>query len=271
MGTHRKSPTPNAELCSVFAEGSALRDGCQEQNISWQLAEETPVAFVYNTVAHAVMMATPADLEDFAMGFSISEEIIDRPDAVMLTKVENHDAGTRLCIAVDPDHLGRGFSARRNMAGRTGCGLCGIEDLKNAVREPKPVGTPRANVHAAAILRAFEDLPRHQPMNRLNRSVHAAAFCDREGRILLAREDIGRHNALDKLIGAMYRAKLNPTDGFVAMTSRCSFELVQKAAAANIPMLATISAPTALAVDLAKRAEMSLAALSHPGAVVKFP
>jgi len=270
MGSHATALTKPSTLCSVLAAGSALRSGQCEETVDWQLAEEVPVAFVYNTVPHAVMMATPADLEDFALGFSIAEEIIDRPDATLLSKVEHHDAGVRLCIAVDPDHVGRGFSARRSMAGRTGCGLCGIEDLKNAVREPKPRTSTVPDVKPEAIIQAFDTMAHHQPMNSVNKSVHGAAFCDLDGRILMVREDIGRHNALDKLIGAIYRAKLTPSEGFVVMTSRCSFELVQKASAASISLLATLSAPTALAVDLAERAGMSLAARAQPGAVVRF-
>lgn len=247
-----------------------MRTGQREHVVDWQLAEEIPVAFVYNTIPHAVMMATPADLQDFALGFSIAEEIIDRPDAILLSKIEHHDAGVRLCIAVDPDLVGRGFSARRSMAGRTGCGLCGIEDLKNAVREPRSRPSPAPHIGPEAITRAFDTLPHHQPMNGLNKSVHGAGFCDVEGNILMVREDIGRHNALDKLIGALYRADLNPAQGFVVMTSRCSFELVQKASAAGISLLATLSAPTALAVDLAERAGLSLAARAQRGAVVRF-
>ncbi|HEY9081280.1 formate dehydrogenase accessory sulfurtransferase FdhD [Magnetovibrio sp.] len=256
--------------CSVLTAGSTHRSDQREQAIDWHLAEEVPVAFVYNTAPHAVMMATPADLEDFALGFSIAEEIITHPDATLLTKVEHHDAGVRLCIAVDPDHVGRGFAARRSMAGRTGCGMCGIEDLQNAVRKPKRLKTPVPHVGVEAIMHAFEQLPHNQPMNSVNKSVHAAAFCAPDGRILMAREDIGRHNALDKLIGAVHRAGLSPSLGFVAMTSRCSFELVQKACAAGIPLLATLSAPTALAVDLAERAGMSLAARAQSGTVVRF-
>jgi len=270
MGTHSTPQTDHSALCSVLAQGSALRTGQCEQDIGWQLAEEVPVAFVYNTIPHAVMMATPADMEDFALGFSIAEEIITRPDATLLSKIEHHHEGVRLCIAVDPDHLGRGFAARRSMVGRTGCGMCGIEDLENAVRVPKRRTAPPPYVGADAITRAFDTLAHHQPMNRLNKSVHGAAFCDTDGHILIAREDIGRHNALDKLIGAIYRADLCPAQGFVVMTSRCSFELVQKASAAGISLLATLSAPTALAVDLAERAGLGLAARAQPGTVVRF-
>ncbi len=274
-GRHRpEEPEAQVASGSVYAAGSAFRGADRMEPVAWHLAEEAPVAFVYNTESHTVMMATPADLEDFALGFSLAEEIVDDPRAVLLVKPEAVADGWRLCIAVDPDHLGRGAAVQRGMAGRTGCGLCGVDSLDGAVR-PVRRRTPGAGldpnaIPAEALMRAFEDLPAHQPMNRQNRSVHAAAFCDAEGRILVCREDVGRHNALDKVIGAAVRAGYRLADGFVVMTSRCSFELVQKAVAVGIPLLATLSAPTALAVDLAGRAGMGLAALARPGGVVMF-
>jgi FdhD protein len=153
------------------------------------------------------------------------------------------------------------------MEGRTGCGLCGIEEMADAIRMP-PNAAPVAPLDATAVAKAFAALPHHQPMNAVNRTVHAAAWSDPHGTILLAREDVGRHNALDKLIGAMTRANLNPRHGFVLMSSRCSFELVQKCAHAGIGALATISAPTALAHKLARAAGLHLAALSQQGVMI---
>ena len=174
-------------------------------------------------------------------------------------------------IMVDVATASRAEVARerqaRSLEGRSGCGLCGMQRLDQVVRNVRPV---RAGftVEADAVARAFAELPGRQVMNRLNHSVHAAAWADPSGAILLIREDVGRHNALDKLIGAMVAAGLDPAAGFCVMTSRCSFELVQKSAAVGIPCLATVSAPTSLALDLAERAGMTLASLSPDGVVL---
>ena len=155
----------------------------------------------------------------------------------------------------------------RSLEGRVGCGLCGIAELEDAIRMPAHK-VPHVKFGAAAIARAFAALPGHQPMNEVNRTVHAAAFCSVDGAILLAREDVGRHNALDKLIGAVARAGLSPQSGFVLMSSRCSFELVQKCAAVGIGALATISAPTALALKLARQAGLQIAAMAKNGVMI---
>ncbi|MBI3674858.1 MAG: formate dehydrogenase accessory sulfurtransferase FdhD, partial [Rhizobiales bacterium] len=151
--------------------------------------------------------------------------------------------------------------------GRVGCGLCGIEDIRDAIRMPAGKA-PRVRLSPQAVARAYEALPRHQPMNAVNRTVHAAAWCSVDGEILLSREDVGRHNALDKLIGALARQGADLASGFVLMSSRCSFELVQKCALAGIGALATVSAPTALALSLAKQAHLKLAALSQRGVMI---
>ena len=155
----------------------------------------------------------------------------------------------------------------RNMEGRVGCGLCGIAELEDAIRMPHHK-VKQVRFSATAIEAAFSALPQHQPMNAVNRTVHAAGFCSVDGSILLAREDVGRHNALDKLIGAMARAGISPQNGFVVMSSRCSFELVQKCATVGIGALATISAPTALAFKLARQAGLKLAARAHQGVMI---
>jgi FdhD protein len=156
---------------------------------------------------------------------------------------------------------------KRSLEGRVGCGLCGIEDIKDAIRMPEGIAVTAA-LSPQAVARAYEALPQYQPMNAVNRTVHAAAWCSPQGVILLSREDVGRHNALDKLIGALAKSKTNLRDGFVLMSSRCSFELVQKCALAGIGALATISAPTALALQLAKQAGLKLAALSKGGVMI---
>ncbi|MQX34969.1 formate dehydrogenase accessory sulfurtransferase FdhD [Roseospira navarrensis] len=239
--------------------------------VDWDLPDEAAVAFVYNGDPFAVMMATPADLEDFALGFSLAEGIIPRADALLLTKVRQQPEGWEVCLAVDEDRadLSR-LAGRRGLEGRGGCGLCGVESLAQAARALPRVPPVPPGVTPAAIARAFQALPEHQPLNARTRSVHGAAFCDPQGRILLAREDVGRHSALDKLIGAMARAGLSAGSGFVVLTSRCGVELVQKAAFAGVPLLATLSAPTALALQAAQGAGLTLAARARPDGVVMF-
>ena len=239
------------------ADGGAAR-------ILWQVPEEVPVALMFNSQPFAVMMATPADLEDFGVGFALAERIVPDIEAIAGVIAMPVDNGVCIDIALREGIAPRG--TRRAIEGRSGCGLCGVEDIAEVIRPVRHV-TRAFELTEPAVRRAFEALPAHQPMNRLNHSVHAAAWCDRSGRVLLAREDVGRHNALDKLIGALARQKIDPASGFVAMTSRCSFELVQKASAAGIPYLATISAPTALALKLAGDANIGLAVASREGIV----
>lgn len=239
--------------------------------VAWTLPEEAPVALVVNAHPLAVMMATPADLEDFAVGFLLAEGVIAHPDALILTKVRPLSEGWELCLTVDPDTIDESRLVPRAVEGRTGCGLCGVRHLADALPPLPRARDSGARVSPAAIDRAFAALPDHQPLNATTRSVHGAAFCDASGRIVLAREDVGRHTALDKLIGALARARRSPDDGFVVMTSRCSVELVQKAVRAGFTLLATVSAPTTLALDVAGRAGLTLAARARPDGVVVLP
>jgi len=231
------------------------------------IAEEVPVALVYNNISHAVMMATPADLADFGLGFSLSEGILADKDELMDIGVSESDAGieVRMAIALKRFRLLR--DRRRTLAGRTGCGICGVESLEQAVRPVPPVAAT-TTVPIDAIYAALAELPRQQAVNQLTRSVHAAAWVNKAGRIQLAREDVGRHNALDKLIGAMAWRGLDAADGFALITSRCSVEMVQKAAAAGIPVLVAISAPTALAGRVAEACNLTLVALARPDSVL---
>ncbi len=251
------------------AAGVDFPTPANQADITWLVAEETPVAFEYNGRSHAVMMATPADLEDFALGFSLCEEIVGSPADIDRVTVRTVEEGIVLGIEADPLRLLRGSLRRRSMEGRSGCGLCGVDSLANAVRVPRRV-TSFFTPSVEAVAAAFAALPDHQPMNRANRSLHAAAWADPMGRILMAREDVGRHNALDKLAGALAREGVDTSGGFAVMSSRCSFELVQKAATIGIPLLATISAPTALALKLARDAGMALAARSRGDGVMLF-
>lgn len=240
--------------------------------IHWRVAKEEAVAFEYNGTAHAVMMATPVDLEDFAVGFTLAEEIVPAFSDIESIRVKETPLGHILDIRVDPLRLVKSNARTRTMAGRSGCGLCGVDSLEAAIRTPRRVGTDfiAAVMPPAAIVRAFASLPQHQPLNDDNRSVHAAAWVDATGTLRLVREDVGRHNALDKLIGALFRAGLPVAAGFAVVTSRCGYELVQKAAAVGIAGLASLSAPTALALRHAQAAGIRLAAADRNGGAVIF-
>ena len=258
------------DLCSRIAEGEARSAGGSASPVAWQLPEEVPVALQFNSQPFTVMMATPADLRDFAIGFSLAEGLIGSVSdiqGVLVMPVEN---GIAVDVAVAEDAIQSSRLVRRSVEGRSGCGLCGVEDIAGAIRTLKPVTRSWAP-STEAILQAAKALPDKQPMNRLNRTVHGAAWVSRDGDVLLVREDVGRHNALDKLIGALAQSKTDVSLGFVLMTSRCSFELVQKSVTAGIGALVTVSAPTALALDLAKQSNLFLAALGAGGIVVFNP
>lgn len=251
---------------SVPARGvlHTLAGDCE---VVWQVPEEVPLAVQFNSANYAVMMGTPADLEDFGLGFAIAEGIVARAADVPGILVLPSGHGYAIDLSVDEARLNRSRMTKRSLEGRTGCGLCGIEDMQDAIRMPGHA-LPRVALSPQAVARAYEQLPAHQPMSRVNRTVHAAAWCSLNGEILLSREDVGRHNALDKLIGALARKGTNLSEGFVLMSSRCSFELVQKCAVAGIGALATVSAPTALALSLAREAKLKLAALSNRGVMI---
>jgi FdhD protein len=230
---------------------------------------EVAVNLVYATVPHAVMMATPADLEDFAVGFSLTEGIVADVGEVRGVVEAAHPAGIVLDIALAPGALRRHLARRRSLSGRTACGLCGIESLDELARAvPGPGGG--VAVAEAALRRALAALPAHQPLNRATRGVHAAALCSAAGEILLAREDVGRHNALDKLAGACLRGGVEPGDGFVLLTSRCSFEMVEKAAAFGARAVVAISAPTSLAIDRALALGVTLVAVARADGALRF-
>ncbi len=269
MGLLAKRP-PRSVRAALHRPATAEDHGVGAVN--WALAEEAPIAMLYNGDPFAVMMATPQDLEDFALGFSLAEGLIPDAAALWVSRVRPLDDGAReLCLTVDPERVdGERLAGRRGLEGRSGCGLCGVRMVEQARPALPRVGPLPAGITPAVMARAFAALPDHQPMNTHTRSMHAAAFCDATGAIVMAREDVGRHSALDKLIGAVVRAGLDPRAGFVVMSSRCSVELVQKAARVGLPLLATISAPTTLALATADRAGLLLAALARPGGVVLF-
>jgi len=241
-------------------------DGAQEPGIR-RVAIEAPVAISFLGIGYAVMMATPADLEDFAVGFAFSERLIDDALDVTAIDIDRAENGILLGIELVAERHDRVLKRVRHRVGETSCGLCGIENLEQALR-PLPVVPAPARIAAAAIFAALEDLRARQPLNDRTGAVHAAAWCDVGGAILAVREDVGRHNALDKLVGHGLRDGRDFGAGFVLLTSRCSYELVEKAALAGIALLVTVSAPTALAVDRAAEAGLTLIALARADAML---
>ncbi len=235
-------------------------DGTHEA-IARAVAEERPLAIEFNGIGYAVMMATPADLDDFIHGFASSERLID--SAADILDVDTHDAttGTILRAQLVPDRAGRVIERVRHRVSESSCGLCGIENLEQALRPlPRVQGKPPASKSVFAALSA---LGAHQALNRATGAVHGAALCAADGTIRVVREDVGRHNAFDKLIGAMLRGGLGWDDGFALLTARCSYELVEKAVLAGCPALVTISAPTSLALDRAQEAGLALIGLAR--------
>jgi FdhD protein len=224
------------------------------------IPEETPIAFTYGGSTHAVMMATPADLEDFAVGFALTEGLIDNPADAGEVEIISSEAGVELRSWLGGGRQEAYAARRRSMAGPTGCGLCGIESLEQASRPP-PVIDNALRIPAEALIAAMDRLPAAQKLNQETRAVHAAAFWNASSDALIVREDVGRHNALDKLAGALARQGLAASQGAVLMTSRISVELVQKAARIGAPIIAAVSAPTALAVRTAEKCGMTLVAV----------
>ncbi len=241
----------------------------QGAGIEATVAAEVPVALVYNGTSHVVMMASPADLADFAIGFSLSEGIVAGLDELRELAVDDGADGVQVSVEIAPRAYDALADRRRNLAGRTGCGLCGVDELAQVARPLAHVGAG-VRVAIEAIHKALAALAGHQAINRQTGAVHAAAWVDLAGEIRLVREDVGRHNALDKLIGAMARAGLPPQSGFAVITSRCSFEMVQKAATLGISVLVAISAPTTMALRIAEQTGMTLVALARADSVTVY-
>ena len=238
------------------AQVTEWRDAQATPRTDW-IADEVPVALVFNGVSHAVMLASPEDLEDFALGFSITEGLLESPGELYGVEAQAVEGGIELRLDVAAACEWRLKERRRTLAGRTGCGLCGTDSLAQVRRElPR---APATAVAIAALARAQRELQTRQAVQHLTGATHAAAWCARDGAVRIVREDVGRHNALDKLIGAMLRAGEDAADGFVTITSRASFEMVQKTAAIGVGLLAAVSAPTALAVRTAQDLGVALA------------
>lgn len=221
------------------------------------IAEEVPISLVYNGIPHVVMLATPTNLEEFALGFSITEGIIGDARELLATRVYNRSNGIEVQLKIPEQRFQCLADKGRNLTGRTGCGLCGASTLKQAIRQPGPVHGS-LTVNADELMAGFNDIKQQQKINKLTGAVHAAAWAIPGSGIVAVREDVGRHNALDKLIGALLRTGKNPSTGFILVTSRASYEMVQKTAFVGVTLLAAISAPTGLAIRLADEAGLTL-------------
>ena len=244
-----------------------MGDGGSEV-MAWQVAEETPVAVLLNGENFAVMMLTPADIEDFAIGFALTEGIVRTVAEIESLRIGEAADGLIANLSVAPARLAAVQDRRRTLAGRAGCGICGAQTIAAVLPRPRRVMGEVPSFDA--LTRAFAALPGAQEMNRANHTTHAAAFCSLAGDILVLREDIGRHNALDKLAGALAREGRDASAGFVLLSSRVSVEMVQKAAAIAAPALAAVSAPSALALRVAGQAGMTVFART-PAGVMMFP
>ena len=243
------------------ADRTAWRDG-EACTGARAVPEETAIALSYDRVTHAVMMATPSDLKDFAVGFSLTEGIITAPDDLKALEIVPCEFGIELRMWLAEAHGDAFVDRRRHLAGPTGCGLCGIESLEAAMRAT-PLVESDLRVSAAMIGAAIAALPAAQRLNRETRAVHAAAFWEPGRGLVALREDVGRHNALDKLAGALAQAGVAAARGIVLLTSRVSVEMVQKAARMGTPVIAAVSAPTGLALRTAEAAGITLAAIAR--------
>jgi FdhD protein len=228
---------------------------------------ETPIAISFLGIGYAVMMATPSDIEDFAIGFARSERLIESAADVLGIEIRPEENGILLGIELAGERHDRVLQRVRHRVGESSCGLCGIENLEQALRPLPKLPAPTA-IRPEAIFRALEAIRAHQPLNAETGAVHAAAWCDAKGEVIAAREDVGRHNAFDKLVGHVLREGRDMKAGFVLLTARCSYELVEKAALAGVPLLVTISAPTSLAIERAGEAGLTLIALARADSVL---
>jgi FdhD protein len=244
-------------------------DGVRHAVDSDTLAEETAVCLRYNGSPHAVMMSTPADFEDFARGFTLTEGIVDSVDEILALAIQAEPDRVTLDISVPQVRHLRIEQRRRGLEGRSGCGQCGIVELDEVLRRPPPLPTTLA-VTPAALHRAIAQLTADQPLGSSTGTLHAAAWAERDGTIVVAREDVGRHNALDKVIGQLMLQRRAPADGFMLLTSRASHELVLKCAIAGVELLAAVSGATGLAARLAAACNLTLVGFTRTGRHVVY-
>lgn len=255
-GVHRTVPAVHVEGRSASA-------------VAEQIAEEAPVALVYNGVPHVVVMATPANLDDLALGFSLGEGVIASAGELGGIEIVPEKSGYSVYLSIPAGRMAAIEQRRRNMTARTGCGLCGAETIEQAMREVPGVGFVEA-IDRKSVVKAMKQLPSLQALNAATGALHAAGWAATDGEMKLVREDVGRHNALDKLIGALVSGNVDRAHGFAVVTSRASYEMVQKAAMAGIGLLAAVSAPTALAVRIAKDAGLTLAGFARGNRCVVY-
>ncbi|HTJ57278.1 MAG TPA: formate dehydrogenase accessory sulfurtransferase FdhD [Devosiaceae bacterium] len=296
MPTLPSNPSPESEAAPVTGDQHASALSASEQPTSRQLnairlsgsgtsapvlldtIEEVPIAFSYGGIAHGVMMASPTDLDDFAVGFTVTEGIASGPGDIRQVEIRLRDDGCEVDTMLAPEAF-HAFLARRrvrSLRGHTSCGLCGVEDLVDvaradlAQRRTAIAASATPVIELEAMRNALESLRNHQPLSRRTHAAHAAGWATLSGEIVLVREDVGRHSALDKLIGACLRNGIDVADGFCVITSRCSYEMVQKTVAAGMRVLVAVSAPTALAVRSAESAGLTLVASARSDAQVVY-
>jgi FdhD protein len=256
------------ETGSAHFRFSVLKPGSQANgNAERAIVAETPIAIEYNGIGYAVMMATPIDLNDFAIGFSLSEGLIDAPHQILSIDSHSTAQGRILRVQLPSGKIQKVIDRARQRVSESSCGLCGMDNLDEVMRPLSQV-TAAIDLQKIAIFSALNDLRAHQPLSVATGASHAAAFCTPDGKILMVREDVGRHNALDKLFGALATHSIVASSGFVLLTARCSFELVQKTILANCPALVTISAATDLALTTAAKHKLTLISLARPDGVL---
>jgi FdhD protein len=233
-----------------------------DRDLNRSIPTEAPVSIEVCGIGYAMMMATPSDLEDYAVGFALNEGLASRSSEIEAIDVDEVEGGWAVRIWLPPARKEAVLERARTRVSESSCGLCGMENIEQVLR-PLPKVTARIRTSRGAIASALASLRDWQPLGRATGAVHAAAFCNPGGKILCVREDVGRHNALDKLVGALARAATDPGTGFMLLSARCSYELVEKAVRAGCPMLVTISAPTSLAVERAAAAGLTLVTLAR--------
>lgn len=262
-------PTGGRASVAVETRAFTYDGGAETVATERAIAVEAPIEIVVGGAPFAVMMATPCDLADFACGFALTEGLVERIEEIRDVETEAVEGGFRVRLTLAGDRLKTVLARGRAISGRTGCGLCGVEDL-GRLPNPLPARGPARPVAPAAIGKALEALESRQPLNALTRAVHAAAWVAPDGAIRLVREDVGRHNALDKAIGALWRAGASPEAGFFVITSRCSFEMVAKAAIFGARTLVAVSAPTSLALERAKALGLTVIAVARRDKALTF-